>query len=180
MSRKWKKCFLPLCCPRQRLYPFLAGISYAGQLLQLIHSVESDPIKSRKYFSCYSIIYPFLLSLLPSCLTSGDFIFLKTIILLFLLCLFPVLCLWVLSQSHHPSTAALSAPQWNSATSYAHSSDLDFLLSLFHTKESIDRLLRPFQCPRKPETTWLKQELSEPKIICLTMSPWDSTPFRIL
>lgn len=142
-------------CPALMLFqaktlPFLAGVNYTSQLLQLMHLVESDPIKGRKYFSCHSIIYPFLLSLLPNCLTPEDFIFLKTIILLLLLYLFLVLCIVssvTITPPKHCCPQCSAVEQCHILCTFLR----PWLLTI-HTEECIEHLLRPFQCPRKSET----------------------------
>lgn len=94
-----------------------------------MHLVEFDPIKDTKRFSCHSNIYPSLLSLLLNYLTSEEFIFLKTTVLLFMLYLLLFLCIVSSSYHNHITQVMLSLMLCNGIVSYFMYiySDLNFL-----------------------------------------------------
>lgn len=108
VCKKQKKVLKYLCCPYFILswaFTLLsAGVNYVSQLLQLMHLVESSPIKRTKYFSWHSTLFPFLWSLLCNWLNSEEFFSLKSILLLLLY--LSSTALWVLSQSYHSREVA--------------------------------------------------------------------------
>lgn len=108
--------------------PFLAGVNYTSQLLQLMHLVESDPKKGTKYFSCQSTI-SFSLEL-TSQLSNFRRVYLPEDYCFTFAALpssLPMNCEFCLSQSHHPSDVVPDVLQWNSVIFYVRSSDLCFL-----------------------------------------------------
>lgn len=145
-------------CPALNLFqaevlPFVAAVNYTSQLLQSMHVVEYDPIKSTKYFSCHSTIQLFLLSLFPNCRTSEEFIFLNCSTFSVLLS-FPMhTCELCLSQSHHSSDVAPDVLQWNSAIFSVDSSDTSFLP--FTQREVQNICLGPFSVHGNQKQTLL-------------------------